>query len=49
MNQQHQETFSSIETQSTSLQRLIDEIEAETNTRTDPDDGECQKNYELGS
>ena len=43
MNQQPQETISSLETQITSLQRLIDEIEADTNTTTDPDDGECLK------
>ena len=43
MNQQPQETISSLKTQITSLQRLIDEIEADTNTSTDPDEGECLK------
>ena len=47
MNQQPQETISSLETQIASLQRLIDEIEADTNTTTDPDDGECLKNLKI--
>ena len=43
MNQQPEETITTLETQTASLQRLIDEIEADTNTSTDPDEGECLK------
>ena len=47
MNQQPEETISSLETKIASLQRLIDEIEADTNTSTDPDEGECLKTLKI--
>ena len=43
MNQEREDTVSSLETQIASLQRLIEEIEANTTPSTKPNDGKYLK------
>ena len=43
MNQEREDTFTSLETQIASLQRLVEEIEDINTPSTEPNDGECLK------
>ena len=43
MNREQEDTVASLETQIASLQRLVEEIEANNTPSTEPNDEECQQ------
>ena len=47
MNREQEDTVASLETQIASLQRLVEEIEANNTPSTEPNDGECLKTLKL--
>ena len=47
MNQEHEDTIASLQTQIASLQRLAEEIETDNTPSTGRHDGECLKTLKL--